>query len=78
MNSVILILKGKKPELINVADGMTKLNWSLSDGREVELEITSCCVPSRTGEQAFYLIATDMGDLSPRQIMQAVEDLSQN
>lgn len=78
MNPVILILKGKKPQLINVADGLTSLNWTLPDGREVELEFTSCCVSSPTGEQVFYPIATDMDDLSPRQIMQAVEDLSLN
>lgn len=78
MNPVILILRGKNPQIINVADGMTALNWSLPDGREVELEITSCCVSSPTGEQAFYPIATDMDDLSPRQIMQAVEELSLN
>lgn len=78
MNPVILILRGEKTELINVADGLTTLNWKLPDGREVELEITSCCVSSPTGEQAFYPIATDMDDLSPRQIKQAVEDLSLN
>ena len=76
MNSVILILRGKKPELINVADGLTSLNWRLPDGKEVELEITSFSVSSLTGDPTFYPIATDMDDLGPRQIIQAVEDLS--
>ncbi|CAM8554782.1 hypothetical protein ESCOCP340M_22340 [Escherichia coli] len=78
MKSVILILKGKKPEVINVGDGLSSINWMLSDDTEVELEIITANVTSLTGESSFYLVATDIEDLDSRQIRQAVEILSIN
>ncbi|WP_275192483.1 hypothetical protein [Citrobacter freundii] len=78
MKSVILILKGKKPEIINVGDGLNSINWMLPDDTEVELEIITASVPSLTGESSFYLVATDIEDLDSRQIRQAVEFLSIN
>lgn len=63
MKSVILILKGKKPEIINVGDALNSINWMLSDDTEVELEIITANVPSLTGESSFYLVATDIEDL---------------
>ncbi|MBK6259188.1 hypothetical protein [Citrobacter youngae] len=78
MKSVILILKGKTPEIINVGDGNNSINWMLSDDTEVELEIITAKVPSLTDESSFYLVATDIEDLDSRQIRQAVEFLSIN
>lgn len=78
MKPVILILRGKKPEVVNVAEGITSLNWRFSDDTEIELEIISARVPSLTGDSSFYLIATDMDDLDSRQIIQAVEALRSN
>ncbi|MFV5927192.1 hypothetical protein ACLIKC_08980 [Klebsiella aerogenes] len=78
MKPVILILKGKKPELINVADGLNSITWMFPDNTEVELEIITAKVPSLTGESSFHLVATDIEDLDSRQIRQAVEMLSLN
>lgn len=78
MKSVILILKDKKPEIINVGDGLNSITWMLSDDTEVELEIITAKVLSLTGESSFYLVATDIEDLDSRQIRQAVEFLSIN
>lgn len=78
MKSVILILKGKKPEIINVGDGLNSINWMLPDDTEVELEIITANVSSLNGESSFYLVATDIEDLDSRQIRQAVEFLSIN
>ena len=78
MKSVILILKDKKPEIINVGDGLNSITWMLSDDTEVELEIITAKVASLTGESSFYLVATDIEDLDTRQIRQAVEFLNIN
>ncbi|EPL0394274.1 hypothetical protein QCJ66_000935 [Enterobacter ludwigii] len=76
MKPVILILKGKKPEIVNVAEGATSLRWNHPDDTEIELEITTARISSITGDASFYLIATDMDDLDSRQIRQAVDTLS--
>ena len=73
MNQVILILEGHKPQLINVADDVKSFSHLLSDGSEVCLDIMTAYVRTSHGEQESYLVATDIDDISPREIQRAAE-----
>ncbi|WP_148399985.1 hypothetical protein [Enterobacter mori] len=73
MNQVILILEGHKPQLINVADDVKSFRHLLSDGSEVCVDIMTAYVRTSHGEQESYLVATDIDDISPREIQRAVE-----
>lgn len=73
MNQVILILEGHKPQLINVADDVKSFRHLLSDGSEVCVDIMTAYVMTSHGEQESYLVATDIDDISPREIQRAVE-----
>ncbi|MDM1703261.1 hypothetical protein [Enterobacter hormaechei] len=73
MNQVILILEGHKPQLINVADDVKSFSHLLSDGSEVCVDIMTAYVMTSHGEQESYLVATDIDDISPREIQRAAE-----
>ncbi len=73
MNQVILILEGQKPQSINVADGIKSVRHLLSDGREVCIDIMTAIVRTSHGGEESYLVATDIDDISPREIQLAAE-----
>ncbi|MDV7055896.1 hypothetical protein R4I72_02305 [Leclercia adecarboxylata] len=73
MNSVVLILRNEKPQLIQVAEGMNSISLYQEDGTERELEIMNAVVRSLTGDNSSYLIATDIEDLDSAQIRRAIE-----
>jgi len=73
MNSVVLILRNEKPQLIQVAEGMNSISLHQEDGTERELEIMNAVVRSLTGDNSSYLIATDIEDLDSAQIRRAIE-----
>lgn len=75
MNQVILILERQKPQLINVADDVKSVRHLLSDGREVCVDIMTAYVRTLHGGQESYLVATDIDDISPREIQHAAESL---
>lgn len=76
MNKAYLILKDEKPTVINIAENITSLRWTLANGEEVELEVLTAYVPSHTGDSLGYLIATNIDDLHMGHIRMAVESIN--
>lgn len=73
LNQVILILEDQKPQLINVADDVKSFKHLLSDGSEVCVDIMTAYIRTSHGGQESYLVATDIDDISPREIQLAAE-----
>lgn len=74
MNQAILILKGQKPSIINISDGITSLYWMLPDGSETKLEVYFAKAKTLNGDFVDCLVATNDSELSPRDISRALEE----
>lgn len=73
MNQVILILEGQKPQLLNIAEDVRSVRHPLPDGGEVCVDIMTAYVRTLHSGQEAYLVATDIDDISPREIQRAAE-----